>query len=202
LGKAPSTGIRTLGALFKPQFPMMLRGFLWLVLTNLSALAVPRLVNIGIDVVEGRSATLSLGAVVALIAGLAVIGGIVRTRSRIVLFNAGRDVERSLRQELFAHLATLSSTYFGKSSTGDLMSRLTNDLTNIRLLAGFALLNAANGILVVVVTRPRLQPSADGEGGDGVEAARQASRPVPLASPLGHEHRREHLQQRDDWRAR
>ncbi|MDP2343300.1 MAG: ABC transporter ATP-binding protein [Deltaproteobacteria bacterium] len=156
LGKAPSSGTRTLGALFKPQFPMMLRGFLWLVLTNLSALAVPRLVNIGIDVVEGRGTSLSLGAVVALIAGLAVIGGVVRTRSRIVLFNAGRDVERSLRQELFAHLATLSSTYFGKASTGDLMSRLTNDLTNIRLLAGFALLNAANGILVVVVTLPLL----------------------------------------------
>ncbi len=158
LGTAPSPGARTLGMLFSPQLPMMARGFLWLMLTNLCALAVPRLVNIGIDIVEGRGATapLSLSAVVALIVTLAVVGGVVRTQSRLVLFNAGRDVERALREDLFAHLATLSSTYFGRSSTGDLMSRLTNDLTNIRLLAGFALLNALNGILVVVVTLPLL----------------------------------------------
>ena len=160
LGKTPASGVRTLSELFAPQLPMMARGTGWLVLTNLCALAVPRLVNIGIDAVEGRQVAggtpLSLGAIVALIAALAVIGGVVRTRSRIVLFNAGRDVERSLRADLFAHLATLSSTYFGKSSTGDLMSRLTNDLTNIRLLAGFALLNALNGVLVVAVTLPLL----------------------------------------------
>ena len=158
LGQAPAGGARSLASLFAPQLPMMFRGFLWLAITNLCAMAVPRLVNMGIATVEGQrtDAALSIGGIVALIAVLAVVGGVVRTRSRIVLFNAGRDVEGALRKELFSHLGTLSQTYLGKASTGDLMSRLTNDITNIRLLAGFALLNALNGLLIVVVTLPLL----------------------------------------------
>lgn len=158
LGRPPASGGRTLSALFKPQTSTMLLGFFWLAITNLCSLAVPGLVNLGIDLVEGRKTTapFSLPGVVAAIVVLALVGALVRTQSRIVLFSAGRDVERALRSDLYAHLATLSSTWFGKASTGDVMSRLTNDLTNIRLLFGFALLNAINGIIVTVVTLPLL----------------------------------------------
>jgi ATP-binding cassette subfamily B protein len=158
LGRPPATGARTILGLFRPRSAAMMVGFFWLGLTNLCALAVPGLVNVGINLVEGRAVDvpLSLGGVVAAIVVLAVVGAVVRTRSRIVLFSAGRDVERDLRSDLFAHLATLSSTWYGRSSTGDLMSRLTNDLTAIRLLFGFALLNAINALIVVVVTLPLL----------------------------------------------
>ena len=158
LGRPPAAGARTLGGLFRPQMSTMLIGFFWLVLTNFCALGVPGLVNVGIDLIEGRQTSfpLPLPGVAAAIVVLALVGALVRTRSRIVLFSAGRDVERALRADLFSHLSTLSTTWFGKSSTGDLMSRLTNDLTNIRLLFGFALLNAINGIIVVVVTLPLL----------------------------------------------
>jgi ATP-binding cassette subfamily B multidrug efflux pump len=160
LGSVPSPGPRTLGALFAPHGPAMLRGFVLLVVTNACSLAVPRLVNVGVDLVEGRAVGPFAGrmptpaGVVAMIIVLAVIGAVVRTASRIVLFNAGRDVERLLRRDTFAHLATLSPAYFASSSVGDLMSRVTNDLTNIRLLAGFALLNALNAAIVLVVTVP------------------------------------------------
>lgn len=162
LGVAPSPGPRSLPTLFAPQWPAMLRGFFLLVGTNLCTLAIPRLTNMGIDVVEGRVThwplpwAASLAAILATIVVLALLGAVVRTASRVVLFNAGRDVEQALRRELFSHLGTLSSTWFGKSSTGDVMSRLTNDLTNIRLLSGFAFLNALNAAIVVVVTVPVL----------------------------------------------
>jgi ATP-binding cassette subfamily B multidrug efflux pump len=160
LGSPPAGGPRTLGALFRPHAGAMARGFALLVLTNACALAVPRLVNVGIDLVEGRAVrtfaglTPTLGLIVAVIVVLAVVGAVVRTLSRIVLFNTGRDVERLLRRDTFAHLATLEPGYFAQASVGDLMSRVTNDLTNIRLLAGFALLNAFNAVVVVVVTVP------------------------------------------------
>ncbi len=145
-----------------PQARAMLAGLAWLVLTNACALTVPRLVNIGIDLVEGRATTWplpcapSLWAVAAGIMALAMIGAVVRTMSRVVLFNAGRDVEQDLRRHLFGHLGCQALPYFGRQTTGDLMSRLTNDLTNIRLLSGFALLNALNGVIIVGITLPIL----------------------------------------------
>lgn len=140
---------------------------LFLLATNALLLIIPRLINDGIDAVEGRSLERSaltwLGVpeptvtqvALALIA-LALIAGATRVGSRVVLFNIGRDVEKALRSELFSHLATLSPTYFGQHPTGDLMSRLTNDLTNVRLMAGFALLNVINAIIIFFGTLPIL----------------------------------------------
>ena len=162
LGVTPAAGARSLLELFRPQWRAMSLGVVWLVLTNLASLTVPRLVNIGVDLVEGRTVTwplplpMSIPSVVGLIVLMAVVGGAVRTLSRVVLFNTGRDVEMALRRDLFAHLGTLSPAYFQKASIGDLMSRMTNDLTNIRLLSGFAFLNALNAIIVVGVTIPVL----------------------------------------------
>lgn len=162
LGRAPASGGQTLGELFRPQAPAMWRGFGWLVLTNLCALTVPRLVSIGVDLVEGRAVSWplpvapGLEVVVAGIVLLTIVGAVVRTLSRVVLFNAGRDVEQDLRRRLFGHLGCQSSTFYGRQSIGDLMSRMTNDLTNIRLLSGFALLNALNGLLIVGLTLPVL----------------------------------------------
>jgi ATP-binding cassette subfamily B protein len=162
LGRAPASGQQTLGQLFRPQASAMWRGFFWLLLTNICALTIPRLVNIGVDLVEGRTVTWplpfspGLEVVVVGIVVLTVVGAVVRTLSRVVLFNAGRDVEQALRRQLFGHLGCLSTTFYGRQSIGDLMSRLTNDLTNIRLLSGFALLNALNGMIIVGITLPVL----------------------------------------------
>ncbi len=162
LGVAPAAGPRTLLDLFRPEASEMFKGFGWLLLTNLCALGVPRLVNIAVDLVEGRSVQWPLPmaptvlSVVACIVVLSLLGALVRTASRVVLFSAGRDVEQALRRQLFAHLGTLSQTFHGRASVGDLMSRLTNDLTNIRLLSGFALLNAVNALIILVVTIPVL----------------------------------------------
>lgn len=162
LGVAPAAGPRSLLDLFRPEAPAMFKGFGWLLATNLCALGVPRLVNIAVDLVEGRVVQWPLpmaptvGIVVAIIVVLSLIGGVVRTASRVVLFSAGRDVEQALRRQLFAHLGTLSQTYYGRASVGDIMSRLTNDLTNIRLLSGFALLNAVNAAIILVITIPVL----------------------------------------------
>lgn len=162
LGVAPAAGPRTLLDLFRPEASEMFKGFGWLLLTNLCALGVPRLVSIAVDRVEGRSVqwplpmTPTVLSVVGCICVLSLVGALVRTASRVVLFSAGRDVEQALRRQLFAHLGTLSQTFHGRASVGDLMSRLTNDLTNIRLLSGFALLNAVNALIILVVTIPVL----------------------------------------------
>jgi ATP-binding cassette subfamily B protein len=75
---------------------------------------------------------------------LAIVAFITRVASRALIFNAGRDVEYDLRQSLLAHLHTLGSAFYRKVSAGDIMSRATNDLLQVRLLFGFGVLNVIN----------------------------------------------------------
>lgn len=58
----------------------------------------------------------------------------VRTCSRVLIFNVGRDVEYDLRNDLFAHLQRLPVAYYQEQQTGDLLSRLINDVTAVRML--------------------------------------------------------------------
>ena len=81
--------------------------------------------------------TLILGA-------LAVVAFLTRVASRVLIFNAGRDVEYDVRKALLSHLHTLGSAFYRRVPVGDIMSRATNDLLQIRLLFGFGVLNVIN----------------------------------------------------------
>jgi ATP-binding cassette subfamily B multidrug efflux pump len=80
----------------------------------------------------------------AIIMGIALVQGIVRTFSRFVIFNVGRDVEFDLRNDLFAHLERLPVAFYQERQTGDLMSRLVNDVNAVRMLLGPGILNFIN----------------------------------------------------------
>ena len=79
-----------------------------------------------------------------LIIGAAILQGIVRTYSRALIFNAGRDVEYDLRNDLFAHLEKLPLSYYQSQRTGDLMSRVINDISAVRVMLGPGVLNFVN----------------------------------------------------------
>lgn len=167
-GEVVSSGPRSMAALFLPYGFRLFVGASLLLATAALQLWLPRLVNQGIDLAEGRALAdetlfsvlglqnVSIGQVVAMIVAFAVVAAVLRTASRMFLFQVGRDVERDLRHDLFTHLAHLSPAYFGQHPVGDLMSRSTNDLSNIRLLAGFALLNALNAAIFFVGNLPLL----------------------------------------------
>jgi ATP-binding cassette, subfamily B, multidrug efflux pump len=70
--------------------------------------------------------------------------GTVRWFSRFTIFNIGRDIEYDLRNDLFEHLTTLSTDFYMKIKTGDLMSRMINDLTAVRMLVGMFVLSVSN----------------------------------------------------------
>jgi ATP-binding cassette subfamily B protein len=67
----------------------------------------------------------------------------VRFFSRIQLFNAAREIEFELRNDLFAHLQRQPQSFYFRWRTGDLMSRCVNDLTSVRLMLGPGLLSVA-----------------------------------------------------------
>jgi ATP-binding cassette subfamily B multidrug efflux pump len=74
----------------------------------------------------------------------ALMLGTVRWFSRFVIFNVGRDIEYDLRNDLFEHLTTLGTDFYMRLKTGDLMSRMINDLTAVRMMVGMFVLSVSN----------------------------------------------------------
>jgi ATP-binding cassette subfamily B protein len=116
-------------------------GGVCLLLTASLAMAVPYLLKRAIDAIEHGH---PFGHLAALIVVVALVQAGARTLSRALIFNVGRDVEYDLRSDLFAHLQRLPVAYYQAQQTGDLMSRLINDVTAIRMLLGVGILNLVN----------------------------------------------------------
>ncbi len=87
----------------------------------------------------------------AAIIGLAALAqGLIRTYSRALIFNAGRNVEYDLRNDLFAHLQKLPLSFYHARRTGDLMSRVINDISAVRVMLGPGVVNFVNAPLYYV----------------------------------------------------
>lgn len=126
-----------------------LGGALLLVGTNLCGLAIPWLLKLAIEELQQpASGRFTPGEYGAMIAAAAVGQGIIRVFSRTTLLNAGRRIEYLLREDLYGKLLTLDRTYFSNWRTGDILSRLANDLTNVRMLLGFGVLSVLNTFIV------------------------------------------------------
>lgn len=83
----------------------------------------------------GRAAE-RLHRAVGLMALLAVLHAFFRYLSRRSLLVAAREVEKEVRRRLFSHVIRLPLPFFQGTPTGDVMSRLTNDLSAVWLLLG------------------------------------------------------------------
>ena len=109
--------------------------------TNALALAIPWAIKVTIDTAGAGRGVASLAW---LIAGLAVAQAAIRILSRVWVFNVGRQVEYEIRNELLAHLLRLAPSYYRRVSTGEVMSRMTNDLTTVRAMYGPGVLYVVN----------------------------------------------------------
>ncbi len=73
--------------------------------------------------------------------------GIFQFLTRWIVIGISRDIEFDLRNDLFAHLESLSYSYYQRNRTGDIMARATNDLNAVRNLLGPAIMYSANTIV-------------------------------------------------------
>ncbi len=109
------------------------------------------------DFLVGRAvqAAASLdGAVVQQVAlsifAVSIGSAIARVLSRVTVFTAGRNVEYELRAVLLDRIQRLGPSFFRSMPTGEIMSRATNDLTQVRLLLGFGVLNVMASFAALV----------------------------------------------------
>ncbi|MDQ2667305.1 MAG: ABC transporter ATP-binding protein/permease [Gemmatimonadota bacterium] len=138
--------LRRLVPYYRPYRKMLLSGLLLVIISSGIAAVVPWLLRAGIDSlqagVEMRRMLVIGGAIIA----VALVGGALRYWMREILNGLSRYIEYDLRQALFAHLTTLDPNYFARMRTGDLMARLTNDLSAVRMAAGPAIMYLTNTI--------------------------------------------------------
>ena len=139
--------------LIKPYFVenrwFILIGFACLILVDILQLLVPRVIKWAIDDLTTFSIEPSgLGRYALIILGIGVGIGLFRYLWRRCLLGTSRRVEEGLRNKLFSHIEKLSSAYFDKTQTGDLMARATNDIQQVRMATGMGMV-ALNDAIVL-----------------------------------------------------
>ncbi|MEM1023369.1 MAG: ABC transporter ATP-binding protein [Myxococcota bacterium] len=151
---APDAKAKLKRALARYRGPFAV-GLVFLVATQAFALGAPRLLQAATDaLIDERSADVKTAALALL--AFAVGGAVVRVLSRIYIFQSGRRVEYDLRQEAFEKLCTLPPSFYAGMPLAQVMSRMVNDLSQVRLLLGPGILNLSNTFLVYVVAIPIL----------------------------------------------
>jgi ATP-binding cassette subfamily B multidrug efflux pump len=141
--------MKTLGSYLRPYWRSLAIGGAFLLLTNVVDKSIPWLLQHAIDALIAQDLTVVRNyALVVLV--LAAVMWIVRILSRVYVFNVGRDVEFDLRNEIIDKVHTLGPSFFRRMPTGEIMSRATNDLGQLRLLVGFGALNVVNSVMAYV----------------------------------------------------
>ncbi len=114
-----------------------LGGAACLLLATAFSLSIPWAVKSAVDALERDGAAARLGPYVVLILVLAVAHGMARLGSRFAILGAGQWVEHDIRADVYARLLALPPAFYHAHRTGDLMSRISNDISTLRMLAGF-----------------------------------------------------------------
>ena len=142
----------TLLPYLRPYRGRIALGLLTVVIANVFSLAPPYLIKEAIDALGGPGANRQIiFRYAALIVITALVGALARYAMRELLVGVSRWVEYDLRNRFFEHLLRLDAPFYGTIPTGEIMSRATNDLGAVRMVAGPAYMYLANTVIVSVL---------------------------------------------------
>lgn len=125
-----------------------------LLCTNAAMMVIPQLFRVAVDSLQAAGPTEDLKWLALAMLIAAAASALFRVLSRVHLFYTGRDIELAIRDDFYQHLATQPRSFFESHPTGDLMSRATSDLTQVRLLVGAGVLNLANTFIAAAISIP------------------------------------------------
>ena len=145
-----------IGRYLRPHRKAVLLGALALVVVNVLSVSIPLLVRQVIDDLQDGFALRDLLHAAALIVVLATVMGAVRLISRMLVFGVGRQVEADLKQQIFDHLLKQEPGWVQTTGSGEVISRATSDVENVRRLLGFAILSLTNTALAYALTLPAM----------------------------------------------
>lgn len=139
---------RLLGYFSRYRKPLIL-GALSVVGSVGFSLVKPSVVGSAVDTLTREFTKTTLLQFGLLYVGAAAIQGVFLFMQRWILITMSRRMEYDMRGDFFDHLQSLPPRFHDSQRTGDLMSRATNDLGNVRMLIGPAVMHSLSSILVV-----------------------------------------------------
>ncbi len=124
----------------------MVTGVVLVVTSAAFASTGPWFLSRALDGIRAGAPLRSIWLLGAAMIGVSLVGGVGRFWMRELLNGMSRWIEYDLRNDLFRNLEGLDATYYSRVRTGDLMARLTNDLSAVRMAAGPAVMYLTNTI--------------------------------------------------------
>ena len=130
------SAFRFLWPYFRPYRRDLTLGYAALLIKNGAGASMPLIVKAGVDSLgSGFELSVTLKYCAWMVVAI-FIKGFFQFWMRVLLVNVSRDVEYDLRNDIFGNLVRLSGDFFGRTRTGDVLARATNDLGAVRMMAG------------------------------------------------------------------
>jgi ATP-binding cassette, subfamily B, multidrug efflux pump len=153
--------LRRLLPYYHPYRVQVAAGLASVVISAALTALIPSFLQQGLDELRAGTGVEPLLRIGGVMLGTAAIAGTLRFSMRLLLNGISRRIETDLRRDIFARLAGLDAAWFTRWRTGDLMARLTNDLSAVRMAAGPALMyftNTVFGGIFALMMMTRISP--------------------------------------------
>jgi ATP-binding cassette subfamily B protein len=138
----------------------LLLGLLITIISRVFSLVTPRLVGDSMTTIENY---LSLNIIspdelkdvlflnIVLIIGASLISGFFTFLMRQTIINVSRFIEFDVKNEIFSHYQSLDQIFYKKNRTGDLMNRISEDVSKVRMYYGPVLMYGTNAIVLFII---------------------------------------------------
>jgi ATP-binding cassette subfamily B protein len=128
-------------------------GFVTVGVSNIVLVRAYVLVGGAVDYITSADLTAwGLTQRLLVIAGCAAIGIVTMYFQRLYLIGVSRTIEYDLRNDFFSHLTSLSPSFFDRTKTGDVITRATSDIDQVRTALGPGIMVPVTAVTLVPVT--------------------------------------------------
>lgn len=142
--------LKPLWKYLRPYRAQLLLGLVSLVIAALLTMVTPWVLKLAIDDLNHGVPFRVITNYAFLILSVTILIGCFRYIMRRWVIGVSRKAEYDLRNDLFAHIELLPQEFFHRRRTGDIMSRLTNDVQSVRMVLGPALMQLTNTFFSLV----------------------------------------------------
>lgn len=150
------SNLKTLFPYLKKHWLLLAAGFIFMLLYNFGLMKVPGFVKAVVDEIgrENRPEIIRLNFFKIILFTLVVVVSLFLMRKLII--GVSRRIEYLVRERLFNKLMCSGYIFFRKNETGDLVSRCTNDLNDVRTLLGPGIMYVPNSLSRIILFSPVL----------------------------------------------
>lgn len=128
----------------------MALGLLALALASVASIMAPFVLGKAVDSLTEQVTTARLLFFAGLIVGIQAIDSGLRFVTRVFVSGSSRKIEYDLRNDVYSHIQSLDQKFFHDNQTGDLMARVSNDVTTIREILGPGLMDLFRSVLLFI----------------------------------------------------